>query len=86
MTMLLLFSCLSTPVQIALFEEMGTAWKAINYAIDALFLIDVFIIFNSATYDEDFVLETNRQAIAAEYLSGWFLIDIVAIIPFEAVF
>ena len=59
-TGLLLFSCLSTPVQIALYVDLNLTWQVINYAVDGFFLIDIIIIFNSATYDEDFILIDDR--------------------------
>lgn len=82
-SLVLIFSCISTPLQIALYEEIGKVWTGINVTIDALFLIDVFINFNAAYRDENFTLIDDRHTIVLKYLTGWFFIDIVAIIPFE---
>ena len=46
-------------------------------------MTDIFINFNSAYYRPDFELETNRSAIACNYLQGWFFIDFVSILPFD---
>jgi hypothetical protein len=54
--------------------------------VDGVFLIDIIIIFNTAFYDNDFKIIENRKIIAKKYLSGWFTIDIVAIIPFDKAF
>jgi len=35
---------------------------------------------------EDFELVSNRCKIASNYLKGWFIIDVVSIIPFDLVF
>jgi len=52
---ILLFSCLSTPYNIAFGAvEEPLTWTIINFTIDACFLVDIFIIFNSAYYDEEF--------------------------------
>ena len=51
-----------------------------------MFLIDIIIIFNSGVYDDDGIIMKHRPTIVMDYLKGWFLIDLVAIIPFEALF
>ena len=57
---ILIFSCVVTPLQIALFEDMSSGWTAINWIIDGLFLIDIIVNFNAAYYDDDFVLIDDR--------------------------
>ena len=57
--------------------------KVINYVVDCFFLIDIFIIFNSAAYDDDFEVISDRCTLTTNYLQGWFMIDVVAIIPFD---
>lgn len=86
MTVVLLFSCIITPIHLALFEELNETWTAINWSIDAFFFVDILVNFNAATYDDDFELIDDRCAIAKNYLNSWFLIDLVAIIPFELMF
>lgn len=55
-----------------------------NNAIDILFLCDMFVIFNSAFYDEEsYKMTENRNEIACAYLKGWFIIDLVSILPFD---
>lgn len=56
-----------------------------NYIVDCCFLIDIFIIFNSAVYDDDFEIIDDRAQIIQEYLKGWFAIDVIAIFPFELI-
>lgn len=51
-----------------------------------MFLCDMIIIFNSAYYDEDFNLVQDRKLIAKQYLTGWFSIDLLAIVPFDLFF
>ena len=58
-------------------------WEIINYSIDFLFFLDILIIFNSATYNEDFELTENRCKLAKDYVKSWFLLDIVAILPLD---
>ena len=54
-TTVLLTSCLLTPFRLAFGElEDPVEWIVINYSIDACFLIDIIIIFNSAFYNNEF--------------------------------
>lgn len=83
MTLILIFSCFVTPVQIALFENMSKAWTITNYSIDCLFLIDILVNFNLATYNEDMEVIEDRLSITKNYLKGWFSVDLIAIMPFD---
>ena len=56
-----------------------------NYTIDFLFLIDIILNFNMAYYDEDFAIIEDRCEIAKTYLMGWFVIDVLAIFPFDLI-
>lgn len=85
-TAVLLYSCTVTTVQMALFEDLSLFWKIMNYMVDFLFLIDIIVIFNTALQDEDGEIIEDRYKIASTYLKGWFLIDLIAIIPFELMF
>ena len=60
MTLLLHYSCVTTPLQIALYEELGTTNKIINYAVDIMFLVDMIIIFNSGFIDDQFNIIEDR--------------------------
>lgn len=82
-TAVLLFSCLVTPVQIALLDSVDGAQEVMNYVIDSLFLIDILLIFNTALQDDDYAIIQDRALICKDYLQGWFIIDVVAILPLE---
>ena len=63
---------------------MEGAANVINAVVDSLFLADMIIIFNSSFINEDtYLFEEDRCKIVSAYLSGWFWIDLVAIIPFN---
>ena len=57
-----------------------------NITVDSLFFIDILVIFNSAYYNEQIELIESRSKIAKEYLRGWFSIDLLSIVPFDAIF
>lgn len=56
----------------------------INYTVDSLFLLDVFINFITA-YDDIYSgkLEIRMTKIAKNYISSWFLLDLLCVIPFD---
>ena len=45
--------------------------------------MDIFVIFNSAYYDNDVDIIDNRKTIAYNYIQGWFIVDVLAIVPFD---
>ena len=51
-----------------------------------MFFIDMIIIFNTATYDDDFHVNTDRASITMDYLKSWFILDFFCIIPFDYIF
>jgi len=44
------------------------------------------IIFNSGYYDDYLKIVDDRGLIAKRYLSGWFSVDLLSIIPFDIMF
>ena len=50
-----------------------------------MFLLDIIICFNSAFYDEQSELVDDRKNISYNYISGWFFVDFIAIIPFDKI-
>lgn len=86
-TLVLLFACIYTPIEIAFDfdsnDEKSIAQSLIKNLIDLFFLLDIIIIFNSAFYNEESDIIEDRGVIFVNYISGWFLIDILAIIPFD---
>ena len=53
------------------------------YIIDIFFTIDIFISFNRAYVDSDFLLVESRCQIFKNYCFGWFLIDVISTVPVE---
>ena len=80
MAVVLCTTCFLTPLHIA-FEDNSVGFTVLNYFIDGLFLVDIFVIFCTAYYTEDFELVDDHKEIAKSYLQGWFMIDFLAIIP-----
>ena len=56
-----------------------------NLLIDALFLLDIIIIFNTSYLDDDFHVVYCRKKITQRYIKGWFIIDLLAVIPLDLI-
>jgi len=86
-TLVLFVSLVITPMRITFGPAVEfPSWRAVGGLIDILFLLDIFVLFNCAFYNEDFIIVENRKIIANEYLKSWFLVDLISIIPFEDLF
>ena len=65
------------------FKEFETdAWDSSNIIVDLLFFSDMIIVFNTAIETEEFEIIDDHKNIAIEYISSWFAIDLLAIMPF----
>lgn len=51
--------------------------------MDILFLLDIFVQFNSALENENYQIIDKRKEICSIYLKGWFLVDAIAIVRFD---
>lgn len=82
-TLLLLITCMITPYRLAFSGTDPPFWLVVNMIVDLMFAIDIILSFLTAYYTDEYELVDNRCAIAKSYLMSWFIIDFVAIIPFE---
>ena len=92
MAVLLVFIALLSPFEIAFLKFELATWRgrllfAVNRVVDLCFLADMcmqfFIMYPDPFHRGALVREHRR--IARRYLRGWFLIDLVSIIPFDLV-
>jgi hypothetical protein len=61
LAIVLIFSSLMSPYRLAFVEEDDTKWKVINTIVDLMFTMDIFIVFNSAYYDDDYKIVEDRK-------------------------
>jgi hypothetical protein len=62
-------------------------WEITMYIIDGFFFIDLIACFFTTIEDRERMQEvTDLKAICKDYLSGWFWVDILSIIPFDKIF
>lgn len=83
---MLLYTCCQSPYSLAFVSSDTNSWIVVNAIIDFCFLLDIFVNFFSAYYDAEFELIDDRKIVTRNYLTTWFLIDFLSIIPFDQVF
>eukprot|EP00899_Mesostigma_viride_P010185 jgi/Mesvir1/19168/Mv01189-RA.1 len=84
--MLLIFTASVTPFEISFLVTKINAMYFINRFVDLLFLIDIILNFYTGYWDEEldhWVMDLGQ--IRRRYLSSWFLIDVISILPFDTV-
>ena len=57
----------------------------VDWIIDIIFIMDLFINFITAYEKRDGLQETRIKKIAINYLRGWFIIDFLACIPVQLI-
>ena len=84
LTVILMYTATIMPYRIA-FEPVvfWDGWTIMEFTIDALFFADVCINFFCMYYKANGKLVTSRRKIVRHYLTGWFLIDFIACLPFS---
>mmetsp|Transcript_637 Transcript_637/g.1252 ORF Transcript_637/g.1252 Transcript_637/m.1252 type:complete len:834 (-) Transcript_637:33-2534(-) len=87
---LLIFIALSTPFEVAFFEETRVdTMFVVGRLIDCLFLIDVCLQFFMAFQTDDRMLGLiwvkDNRAIACNYLRTWFIVDVIGMVPVDLI-
>ena len=86
MAVLIMYSVFTIPMQIAFHTyvlEESTWLLPLGLVIDALFLMDIILNFNTAYYsDSEDAYVAVRYRIVVTYLKSWFLTDLISSIPF----
>jgi hypothetical protein len=74
-----------TPFTVCIVDnyDNGSIWFVLDTLFDCLFGCDIIINFLSAYTDKKSKLVLEPKLIIKNYLTGWFIIDIIAIIPFN---
>lgn len=57
---LLIYTAFITPIRLAFIDEINSVWLTIGLIVDILFFIDILITFNTAYFNEEGVLITDR--------------------------
>lgn len=83
---LLLYTAVVTPYEVGFTEPDWNFWFFLNRIIDVSFFVDLVFNFLTARFnEEEGVWIYTFPQIACIYLSSWFTIDLVSILPFDVV-
>ena len=55
----------------------------VDYIVDVMFIVDIFINFRTTFVDKNDEVVSHPCRIAVHYFKTWFIIDLVAAVPFE---
>jgi len=81
---LILYSAIITPYEIAFSDSNKSSWFEI--LIDIFLAFDIVLTFFSAYTDEEENLVKNHKKIIKKYLKSWFIIDIISVLPLNNLF
>ena len=55
----------------------------LDYIVDVMFIIDIFINFRTTFVNANDFVVSDPCSVAINYMKGWFIVDLLAAIPFE---
>lgn len=79
---LLAYTATYVPFRVSFVDDTPMGLFIWDLIVDGLFAIDIFINFLSAFEDKEDIIEVRLGKIARQYVRSWFLLDIIAVIPF----
>lgn len=77
-----IFAALEIPLRLALGYEVDGTLYVVDWAITALFTVDIVLNFLTPIQQARGVI-TDRREIARHYLKRWFVLDLLAALPFD---
>ena len=81
---LLFYVGIFVPLRVAFFDEMTGFMLFLETSVDIFFATDIVLTFFTA-YEKNKTIEVRHKQIAKQYLRGWFIIDLLATIPFQLI-
>ena len=82
-SLLLIYAAVVMPYRVAFAQEVyWDAWSVLELMMDLVFLGDVGVTFASALIRPDGSMEAEPRKVAALYLRGWFVLDVIASVPY----
>jgi len=84
--LVLIVVAITLPYNIGFIDKPNIGWQIVNYVVDFSFLTDMVLTFFTAIPNPSTQqLITNKKLIAKSYISGWFWIDLISIVPFDLI-
>ena len=85
-SLLIVYSTVVVPFRICFEVELQPMEQILEYVlVDLVFLLDIFLTFRTAFYDDDEVLVTQWKPIAVRYLRTWFVVDTLSTLPIDGI-
>jgi hypothetical protein len=86
LVLLLVYTATVMPFRIAFEDDRYRGnWLPVELIVDILFWLDIFINFFSAYENNAGTIISNRRKICKNYLTGWFVLDVVSSFPFDLI-
>ncbi len=87
MAVLVFYSALIVPVEIAFSGDAFYGTGALGWVINAFFGVDIIVNFRTGYISgkDDNAIIVTPQKVAEKYLKSWFIIDLLSTIPFDAI-
>jgi hypothetical protein len=82
----LLYTATIMPFHVFFEVEESPFWQGVDIAATVLFALDMIMEVNTAYYADNTSarVETRRALILRRYLTGWFIFDLIAVLPVGA--
>ena len=68
-----IYNAVFCPFHLAFNVEMGAFHELMYRVVDVVFIVDIFVNFNTGFYDAGNNLVMDRQRISDRYITSWFL-------------
>jgi hypothetical protein len=81
-TLLLIITLIITPYKVG-FGISSEFLDMFDIFVDCAFFLDMILNFKFAHYDDNMDIVDNPWKIAKEYLGSWFIVDLIAVLPFS---
>lgn len=84
--LILILTTFIIPYRLAFEPDDPLEWVIVYYFFDFMFFIDVILCFFTTYTDGYKQIEiTSHKKIAYQYLTSWFVVDVLSIFPFDAI-
>ena len=81
-----IYNAIFCPFHLAFNVKMSSFHELMYRVVDVVFIVDIFVNFNTGFYDTGNNLVMDRQRISDRYITSWFSIDVISSIPLDLVF
>ena len=77
----LIYTASVLPYIVCFIDDDAAGYSTFDIVMNTAFGIDIVVTFFSAYRDEENELVTNNRYIAWQYFTGWFILDLLTLIP-----